>query len=158
MKPTPSPPRTARQILPDGVALSIGALLVASLVGTAAVAWSGHSITEPDAATVASRMLRFQDGADGSVVVIDNASGLTAARFEGEQGFVRGTLRALVRERRQSGAGAETPFQLVLRADARLTLVDPATGTRIDLESFGPTNKAVFGSLLAPPTLTPSRP
>lgn len=146
------PPRTARQILPDGVALSIGALLVASLVGTAAVAWSGHSISEPDAATVSSRMLRFQDGPDGSVLAIDNATGRTEARFEGEQGFLRGTLRAMVRERRQSGAGAETPFELVLRADARLTLLDPATGTRIDLESFGPTNAAVFSSLVGPPT------
>ena len=33
----------------------------------------------------------------------------------------------------------------------RVTLSDPATGERLDLESFGPTNAAVFARLLAAP-------
>jgi hypothetical protein len=33
-------------------------------------------------------------------------------------------------------------------AVARLTLADPATGERVDLESFGPTNAAAFAQLL----------
>ena len=37
-------------------------------------------------------------------------------------------------------------------ADGRLTLVDPGTGRRVDLESFGPTNSAVFAQLLPTPT------
>ncbi|MBC7781542.1 MAG: photosynthetic complex assembly protein PuhC, partial [Proteobacteria bacterium] len=37
---------------------------------------------------------------------------------------------------------------LIGRADGRLTLADPATGQRIDLESFGPTNAAVFARLI----------
>ena len=40
---------------------------------------------------------------------------------------------------------------LTARADGRLTLVDPATSERVDLESFGPTNAAVFAQLLAAP-------
>ena len=66
----------------------------------------------------------------------------------GENGFFRGALRGLARERRRAGLGSEQPFQLIGRADGRLTLTDPATGQRIDLESFGPTNAAVFARFM----------
>jgi putative photosynthetic complex assembly protein len=147
--PTALPARkTAANVLPRGVLLAIGAAVVAALVGTAAVRLSGSEIREPDAAEVARRALRFEDGPAGSVLAIDAASGQTAARFDGEQGFLRGALRALARERKRTGAGSEAPFELVLRSDNRLTLVDPVTQQRIDLESFGPTNAGVFARLL----------
>jgi putative photosynthetic complex assembly protein len=57
-------------------------------------------------------------------------------------------LRAMARERRKQGLGAEPAFELIARADGRLTLSDPATGERVDLESFGPTNAGVFARLL----------
>ena len=45
------------------------------------------------------------------------------------------------------------PEILIGRTDGRLTLQDPSTGQRIDLESCGPSNAAVFASLrLAGPT------
>ena len=66
----------------------------------------------------------------------------------GANGFLRGTLRGLARERKRQGVGAEQPFRLIGRADGRLTLEDPATGRRVDLESFGPTNAAVFAQML----------
>jgi putative photosynthetic complex assembly protein len=138
-----------QQMLPRGMLLAIGALVLVSLVGTAAVRLSGVAIHEPDAAALASRSLRFEDGPDGSVLVVDAETGQAAATLTGEQGFLRGTLRALVRERKQHGAaGAEQPFQLISRVDGRLTLVDPATGRHIDLESFGPKNAGVFARLL----------
>ena len=63
------------------------------------------------------------------------------------------TLRALARERQRASLGQEAPFWLIGRTDGRLTLQDPSTGQRIDLESFGPSNAAVFASLrLAGPT------
>jgi putative photosynthetic complex assembly protein len=72
---------------------------------------------------------------------------------QGEAGFLRGALRALARERRKRDLGAEAAFELIARGDGRLTLNDPATGERIDLESFGPTNFATFARLLtAKPT------
>jgi putative photosynthetic complex assembly protein len=142
---------TARQntteVLPRGVLLAIGAMVLLTVAGTAAVRWSGVSIHTPDAAPAAVRALRFEDGADGSVVVIDAASGQPAARLTGEQGFLRGTLRAMARERKRAGLGSEPAFELIFRADGRLTLSDPATGQRIDLESFGPTNAGVFARL-----------
>jgi hypothetical protein len=38
-------------------------------------------------------------------------------------------------------------MQLLGRADGRLTLLDPSTQQRIDLEAFGPSNVAVFAGL-----------
>lgn len=137
--------------MPPGVLGAIGALLLVTLVAAAAVRLSGVDIREPDAQTVATRLLRFDDSADGSVVVVDATSGRTAARISGEQGFLRGTMRAMARERRRAGGTPDQPFELMARADGRLTLLDPVTHQRIDLESFGPSNSAVFARLLADP-------
>ncbi len=94
------------------------------------------------------RLLRFDDLPDGAVAVIDVGSGQLVQRFEGEQGFLRGTLRAMARERKIQGVGRGEPFELLLHADGRLTLRDPSTGARIALESFGATNTGVFARLL----------
>jgi putative photosynthetic complex assembly protein len=128
--------------------LLIGAVLACTLVWVTAVRLSGTEITEPDAATVASRLLRFADQSDGGIAVIDAGDGRTVAQIHGEAGFVRGTLRALARERHMRGIGPQPPFELLARADGRLTLHDPATGQRVDLESFGPTNAGNFRRLL----------
>jgi putative photosynthetic complex assembly protein len=141
-------PASATNVLPKGVLVAIGTLVVVSVIGTAAVRLSGVVIHEPDASVVAMRELRFEDGDDGSVVITDARTGQAAARINGEQGFLRGSLRAMARERKRSGIGAGPAFQLLARSDGRLTLFDPATQQRIDLESFGPTNAAVFSRLL----------
>jgi putative photosynthetic complex assembly protein len=94
------------------------------------------------------RQLRFVDQPDGAVAAIDASTGQLVERYEGEQGFLRGTLRAMARQRKVNGVGAEQPFELILHADGRLTLHDPATGTKIALESFGSKNIGVFARLL----------
>ena len=95
------------------------------------------------------RTLRFEDRPNGDVAVMDGQSTLEITRYVGEQGFVRGSLRALSRERFSRGIGASQPFDLIARVDGRVTLMDPSTGSRIDLESFGPTNTAEFARFLA---------
>lgn len=134
--------------LPRVPMLALAALVLISLISVAVVRWSGMSVHTPDAPPVATRLLRFEDRPDGSIAVIDAASGRLLERVQGEQGFLRGSLRALARERRMREVGALPPFELAARADGRLTLTDPATGARLDLESFGPTNAAVFARLL----------
>ena len=138
----------APDTMPRGPLWLIGALLLAALAGVAGVRLSGTEIREPDAAAVAQRSLRFEDRRDGSVAVLDARSGRQIESIHGEAGFLRGTLRAMARERRKQGLGAEPAFELIARADGRLTLSDPATGERVDLESFGPTNAGVFARLL----------
>ncbi len=126
-----------------------GALVLASIAAVAAVRASGMPITSPDAAAIAEHELRFVDRADGSIAVLDAGSGVMVDQVVGESGFVRGTLRGLARERKRQGIGPDRAFRLVARADGRLTLLDPATGRRVDLESFGPTNAAEFAHMLS---------
>ena len=125
-------------------------LMIAATLTTISIARFNAS-TSPQAATeriVQQRTLRFDDLPDGAVAAIDVANGKLVQRFEGEQGFLRGTLRAMARERKLHGVGRGEPFELLLHADGRLTLLDPQTGMRIALESFGSTNTGVFARLL----------
>lgn len=69
----------------------------------------------------------------------------------GTNGFLRGSLRGLARERKRQGIGAGPAFRLVRWADGRLTLEDPATRRVIDLAAFGPTNSGAFADLLGAP-------
>ena len=101
------------------------------------------------AAPTVQRSLIFEDQKDGGVRVADGVSGQTLTVLYGEQGFVRGALRALARERFSRGIGSAQPFDLIARVDGRVTLMDPSTGQRVDLESFGPTNTAEFARFLA---------
>jgi putative photosynthetic complex assembly protein len=135
--------------VPRGALVGVGILLAVSLVAVTAVRVSGIDMRVPDAEAVVTRDLRFEDTPAGGVAVIDAATGRVIESFTGEQGFLRGTLRAMARERKAHGLGPEIPFQLIGRKDGRLTLIDNATGARIDLESFGPTNAGVFARLLA---------
>ncbi len=130
-------------------------LLVLLLVGWAR--WQGISTQQADAPALWQRALHFADGPGGAVLAIDAQSGAQIATFQGEQGFLRSTLRSLVRERKREGLGPQTPLLLIGRSDGRLTLVDPATRQRIDLEAFGPSNVAVFLSLRQTPNEPSSR-
>jgi putative photosynthetic complex assembly protein len=134
--------------IPGGLLTAMAGLVLATLLAVAAVRWSGTDIRTPDASAALTRSLHFEDRADGSVAVLDAPSGREIERVQGEAGFLRGALRALTRERRMRDLGPETAFELIGRTDGRLTLHDPATGVRIDLESFGPTNAATFARLL----------
>jgi putative photosynthetic complex assembly protein len=137
--------------VPGGAVLAIAVVLAGVLLSVATVRLSGVDVRTADAAAITSRDLRFEDGPAGSVLVLDAASGQVVEQVHGEAGFLRGSLRALTRERHRRGLGNGPAFTLTQRADGRLTLADPATGERIDLESFGPTNAAVYQRLLVAP-------
>jgi putative photosynthetic complex assembly protein len=142
--------RPADPLFPRG-ALIGAALLVAFTVTSAAVARiSGlGTVQMPESALVESRPLRFEDMRDGSIRVTDARTGQVAASVEpGTNGFIRGTLRGLARERKRQGIGIEPPFMLTRWADGRLSLEDPATGRVIALDAFGPTNGEAFAQLL----------
>jgi putative photosynthetic complex assembly protein len=125
----------------------IGVMLLAILVAVGLARWSGLDPRIPDAAVQWQRDLHFRDAAGGDIVVLDHRSGQQVAQFSGEQGFIRSTLRALARERHREKINGDAPFLLIGRTDGRMTLQDPSTGQRIDLESFGASNAAVFASL-----------
>jgi putative photosynthetic complex assembly protein len=151
----PAPASGRAEVVPRRAVWAAFAVLGLVLAGVASVRLSGVSIREPDARTVAVRELRFADRPDGGITVLDAHSGNVLDVVHGEQGFLRGTLRGLARERKRRGITGEAPMQLIARADGRMTLADASTGERIELDSFGPTNVAVYARWLEP--LTPAR-
>ena len=139
-----------KPVFPKG-ALIGAALLVAFTVTTAAVSRiSGlGTVQMPETSAVETRSLRFEDMRNGSIQVTDARTGKVAASVEpGTNGFIRGTLRGLARERKRQGIGIEPPFMLTRWADGRISLEDPETGRVIELDAFGPTNGEAFAQLL----------
>lgn len=130
------------------IALAVVIVLVGVVFLVANSVQSGKSETQVDASVIAKKTLFFRDLPDGSVGVISASDGKMIAQVEGQAGFVRGILRALARERRIQEITSDNAFELMSRSDGRLTLVDLATGNRIDLESFGRDNAAQFAAFL----------
>ena len=130
--------------------IAIGGLLVVCLITVAAVRVTGVGVVSmPDAAAVEVREFRFEDRPDGSIVVLDAAGKqLMDTVAPGTNGFLRGTMRGLARERKRQGVSPDLPFRMIGRADGKLTLEDPGTGRRVDLGSFGPINAAVFAQIM----------
>ncbi len=131
---------------------AVGGMVALALVGAMI---GGRSDAPPETGqAVAARDLRFEDRADGAVLIYDAASTTPFEVVQGQAGFLRGTLRGLARTRHSEGLDGSAPFHLAAWPDGRLTLDDPATGRRVELEAFGSLNAAVFARLLpglAPP-------
>lgn len=130
--------------------MALGALVLASLLGVSFVRYTGiGAVHVPQAAAVSTREFRFEDESNGGILVKDAKTGRVVHTVAPEtNGFLRGTMRGLARERYRRGIGPEIPFRMIGRADGKLTLEDPATGRTVDLGSFGPTNAAVFAALM----------
>ena len=142
----PSPARPS--ILPRLPGLAVFGMISLALVAAVAGRVVNATTPAPAARVVDSRDLRFEDRADGAVLVFDGQATQPFEVVTGENGFLRGTLRGLARTRRSEGVDASTPFHLLAWSDNRLTLDDPATGRHVELEAFGYTNEAVFARLL----------
>ena len=122
----------------------IGLALIAAVTGRI----FGHSQVADTGSVVASRDLSFADRADGAVVITDARTDQTVDVLQGEQGFIRATMRGLARARHSEGVGGGAPFRLTAWSDGRLTLDDATTGRHLELQAFGSTNSAVFARLL----------
>jgi putative photosynthetic complex assembly protein len=126
--------------------LLLAGLLIVSVAAVAVVRNQGVAAVAPAAAeTLVKVEIFFNDQPDGSVNVVDAQTQRLLYRAEpGVDGFMRSTVRGLVRERKRSDVGPAQPFELRSQRDGRLTLLDPTTGRHVDLEAFGPTNAKVF--------------
>lgn len=143
-----------------------GALIAATmLVGTTLVltgATSAGLLSKPKDAAVlrdeshmaaaAQRTLAFADLPGGALEIRDVGAGKIARTIQqGEKsGFIRGVLRSFGRERMIRKLGPEAPFRLTLWANQSLSITDLATGRTVELDAFGPDNRAVFAALLQP--------
>jgi putative photosynthetic complex assembly protein len=142
--------KLAPDTFPKWILYFAGGIMAFSLISVALIRITGNGPDQLAAAAVSERLLRFDDMPDGGVLVSDGVTSARVAVLQGEQGFVRGALRALTRERHARDIGSKQPFKLTARVDGRLTLSDPSTGQRVDLESFGPTNSGEFLRFLEP--------
>ena len=145
--------------VPRPALIMAGALVGVSLVLTATVSMGyldreavpGIERAKAAVAPAMTRELRFDDGADGSVLITDAKSG-ELVKLVGQEtpsgGFIRGVLRGLARDRRMHGVGSGPPFALTLWQDGSLSLSDIATGREVELGGFGSDNRAVFVGLL----------
>jgi putative photosynthetic complex assembly protein len=138
-------------IIPRWFIAGAALVILGAFLSIAILRLSGASAQQlADAPAVAERSLRFVDTTSGNIEVIDATENTVIFTVTpGAHNFLRGAVRALARERKPLGIGAERAFNLVRRSDGRLTLIDPATTHRVDLESFGPSNAAIFVDLLA---------
>jgi putative photosynthetic complex assembly protein len=136
--------------LPRGALLGAAAMIVTALSLAVYVRVSGADISSmPEPQFVVARDLKFVDLADGGVAVYDvHDPAPIHILAPGSNGFVRAVMRNLVHERRSNGFGSAAPFRVAASRDGRLVLEDLATGRRIELEAFGPTNAGVFASFL----------
>ena len=125
------------------VVITIGAVAVQRL----------SSLPTPSPVTslpvVDSRLLRFEDATDGSVLIYDATTNARVAIAEpGTNGFLRGTLRGLMRTRAREEIDLLAPFRLSKLSNGALILTDETDGVILDLDAFGHTNVDVFRAYL----------
>jgi putative photosynthetic complex assembly protein len=155
--PAPSIPRA----ILVGAGLLVGFSLLIATAGRL-LHWQATPLPEARAVTVLH--LNFRDRSDGAVEVLDADRGNSVVQVlsPGTNGFARGVLRGLARQRYREGVGALPPFTLTRWSDGRMTLVDPQTDRHVSLEVFGPTNAAPFVAMFTaeyalPPSASTAR-
>jgi len=138
--------------VPKGAIIAVALVLAATVVLVAISQLTGagqaRSVTiEADRQFA----LIFSDGADGAIEVSDAASGEAIHAFDpdGQNGFVRVALRALIFDRQRAGVGPDVPFHLLTTPGGQAYLSDPATGQFVALNAFGGDNGTRFAPLVA---------
>mgnify|MGYP001793760652 CR=1 FL=1 len=139
-------------IVPKPVLIATGVLMLTSLIiaGTARSANLEAAAREPLPRPETALLLTFGEQEDGSLTV-ERSDGMTVTVPEESKGFVGGVLRTFTRVRQRAHEDVNAPLELGLYASGALVLTDPATGERVPLDSFGPTNRRAFAQLLALP-------
>lgn len=141
-------PTVPKPALIAAAVLIVGSILLAATARNTGVG----TVAMPDSAVVETRTMYFADRADGAVVVsvgtIDNE---LAVVNPGEGGFVRGVMRGMARDRVAHGVAMAEGYELTRWANGTLTLLDPYTGRKVDLDAFGPDNVGAFADLMRAP-------
>ncbi len=133
--------------LRTAIALAVSALAVVGLARIGGVS-PQQSLGASD--VLQSRLLRFEDAADGSVRIIDGETGKAISiAGPGTNGFLRGTLRGLMRVRKTDDISYHEPYRLEQLRNGQLMLTDLAKNITLDLNAYGHTNAAVFSAFLS---------
>lgn len=140
----------AEHPLPKPILFGAVALAIATILIIAGARDTGVGVSSTaESRRIASRDLSFADAPDGSLAVTDAGEHRIIARVAPETGgFIRAALRGLDRNRLRHSDPEDAPFRLTLDTTNHLWLQDLATGQRIDLRAFGPTNAEAFAAFL----------
>lgn len=135
--------------VPKAFLLAAGALVCFSLLASFTSSMTDIGTTELVVTeSVQTLDVYFQDRDDGSLAVLAATSGEEIDVLEpGTGGFVRGVLRGIGRQRKLRDLGPDLPYRLIRWSGGGLSLADPETDVRVDLEPFGPTNVQAFASI-----------
>lgn len=127
------------------VLLAVAAVTVPDWLG----GYTAGKTDAPAGQVLQSRNLQFVDVGNGNVEILDWDDGSLIREIPaGEENFIRGVIRGLVRERKTNSIGQEAAFRLSQYDNGNLILEDPATQRVLVLEAFGITNKQAFQQLL----------
>lgn len=143
----------SNQGVPRPALYALAGLVVFSLVAVVFAQAFGFKAGQPlPDSVVEQRDLRFSDGEAGLVYIWDvSQDAMIGSIAPGTENFVRGVLRGFARDRRSRSLDSRAPFRLARHSDGRLTIEDLATGRRVNLQAFGPTNLGAFERLLTLP-------
>jgi putative photosynthetic complex assembly protein len=134
------------------LALIAGVVLMGGSIAAAAAgryAQTSHVSPAQSSQPVIARDLAFFDMQNGSVEVRDSEGQQVLFVAEpGTNGFIRGVMRGMARNRHAHGLGQKEAFRLAQWPNGRLSLEDLATGRVIELEAFGAENRKAFAQLL----------
>ncbi len=139
--------------IPRPLIVAVGAICIGALIGTAAMRLGDvpPRAQGPAEATAEAReaiLIRQLDS--GGIAILDPATGARYAFLpEGEDGFIRGLIRVIDRQRMQHGVAFDGPLEIVRWESGHLALVDPATEWRAELIGFGADNYATFATLMS---------
>lgn len=137
--------------VPRAALIAAATLIGVALLTAAAGRLGGGRPSGPQPEPLARAELLFTAGAEGTVVVSDAGSGRLVEVLPADgDGFIRGVLRGVARDRMLHKLTGPAPLRLTYWADGRLSLRDTATGRYIDLSGFGQTNVRAFARLLRP--------
>ena len=137
-------------IFPRGALLGGAAIIGITILCAGAGRLANLGTTHvPVTEAVETRILQFLDSSDGSILVKEAGNEkIVAVLAPASNGFIRGTLRGLSRDRKLRHLGPEDPFVLTKRSDGHFFLNDPGTGRQIELSGFGQTNFGAFAQLM----------
>ena len=138
------------QPIPKNALRALAAIVVLSLGCAAIGRYTGIGTSHVALAPVTESVeLKFDDAADGSVLVTQYPQARQIAVLApGTNGFIRGTVRGLVRGRKLASIGPEMPFILDRHSNGDLSLRDPANGRQLELKGFGATNFGAFEKIM----------
>ena len=142
-----------RPIIISGFALMATTVLLAAVAHATGIG----TTTTPQPVAVVSRDLLFHEFDDGLLTVREASTGREIGHLDaGEGGFVRATMRALVRNRGVHSVPGDGVWRVARDASGDVWLQDVETKQNVDLGAFGPNQVQAFAAYLPPAAAPPA--